>query len=36
MKAIYRHKQSGDVFAIETDGAGRVVGYEWAVVWGGV
>ena len=25
MKAIYRHKQSGDIFAIETDGAGRVV-----------
>lgn len=25
MKAIYRHKTSGDVFAIETDAAGRVV-----------
>jgi hypothetical protein len=25
MKAIYRHKQSGDVFAIETDGVGNVV-----------
>ena len=25
MKAIYRHKTSGDVFAIETDEAGGVV-----------
>ncbi len=25
MKAIYRHKQSGDLFAIETDESGRVV-----------
>ena len=25
MKAIYRHKVSGDVFAIETDAAGAVV-----------
>ena len=25
MKAIYRHKGSGDVFAIETDAAGAVV-----------
>lgn len=25
MKAIYRHKQSGDIFAIETDDAGQVV-----------
>jgi hypothetical protein len=25
VKAIYRHKLSGDVFAIETDGAGKVV-----------
>lgn len=25
MKAIYRHKTSGDIFAIETDPAGNVV-----------
>ena len=25
MKAIYRHKTSGDVFAIETGEAGRIV-----------
>ena len=25
MKAIYRHKQSGDIFAIETDDAGQVI-----------
>ena len=25
MKAIYRHKTSGDLFAIETDASGRVV-----------
>jgi hypothetical protein len=25
MKAIYRHKKSGDVFGIETDEAGNVV-----------
>lgn len=25
MKAIYRHKKSGDIFAIETDEAGKVV-----------
>ena len=25
MKAIYRHKKSGDLFAIETDAGGRVV-----------
>ena len=25
MKAIYRHKASGDIFAIETDEAGKVV-----------
>lgn len=25
MKAIYRHKTSGDIFAIETDEAGKVV-----------
>ncbi|MHC4881369.1 MAG: hypothetical protein ACYTFX_03065 [Planctomycetota bacterium] len=25
MKAVYRHKTSGDIFAIETDDAGRVV-----------
>ena len=25
MKAIYRHKQSGDAFAIETDDAGNVL-----------
>ena len=24
MKSLYRHKQSGDIFAIETDEAGRV------------
>lgn len=24
MKAIYRHKQSGDIFAIQTDEAGQV------------
>jgi hypothetical protein len=25
MKALYRHKKSGDLFAIETDGAGDVI-----------
>lgn len=25
MKAIYRHKKSGDIFAIETDDAGQVI-----------
>ncbi len=25
MKALYRHKKSGDVFAIETDEAGNVI-----------
>ncbi len=25
MKAIYRHKKTGDVFAIETDEAGKVI-----------
>lgn len=25
MKALYRHKRSGDIFAIETDSAGQVV-----------
>ncbi len=25
MKSLYRHKQSGDIFAIETDEAGRVL-----------
>jgi hypothetical protein len=25
MKAIYRHKKTGDLFAIETDAGGRVV-----------
>jgi len=25
MKAIYKHKKSGDIFAIETDGKGRVL-----------
>ena len=25
MKAIYRHKKSGDIFAIETDAAGNVL-----------
>jgi len=24
-KALYKHKRSGDLFAIETDGAGRVI-----------
>jgi len=26
LKAIYRHRRSGDIFAIETDDAGRVLG----------
>jgi len=25
MKALYRHKESGDIFAIETDASGKVV-----------
>ena len=25
MKAIYRHKTSGDIFAIETDGQGNII-----------
>lgn len=25
MKAVYRHRTSGDIFAIETDDAGRVL-----------
>ena len=25
MKALYRHKESGDIFAIEVDGGGKVV-----------
>lgn len=25
MKSLYRHKQSGDLFAIETDGQGNVM-----------
>lgn len=25
MKALYKHKKSGDIFAIETDGEGKVV-----------
>jgi len=26
MKALYRHKRSGDIFAIETDKAGKICG----------
>lgn len=25
MKALYRHKKGGDIFAIETDEAGKVI-----------
>ncbi len=25
MKSLYRHNKSGDIFAIETDGAGNVI-----------
>lgn len=25
MKALYKHKKSGDIFAIETDGRGKVL-----------
>jgi hypothetical protein len=25
MKALYRHKRSGDLFAIETDDSGKVI-----------
>lgn len=26
MKSLYRHKQSGDLFAIETDETGKIIG----------